>query len=118
MASLDAQFDEGKIAIGEVRALEAIADSEWADYWGATLNVDDRNGGEFRLPGRPWKFSGADCPMPEGPAMQGEHNRQICQELGMESARIDALEASGALVGNNAEKVIASVLGAGGNSNT
>ncbi len=66
LAALDAQFDEGKIAIGEVRPLDAIADSEWADYWGATLSVDDRNGGEFRLPGRPWKFSerriAAACP--------------------------------------------------------
>jgi hypothetical protein len=33
LAALDAQFDEGKIAIGEVRSLDAIADSEWADYW-------------------------------------------------------------------------------------
>jgi crotonobetainyl-CoA:carnitine CoA-transferase CaiB-like acyl-CoA transferase len=112
LAALDAQFDEGKIAIGEVRSLDAIAGSEWADYWGATLSVDDRNGGEFRLPGRPWKFSDAELPMPCGPAMQGEHNRQICTELGMDSDAIDTLEASGALVGNNAAKVIASVLGA------
>ena len=113
LAALDAQFDEAKIAIGEVRPLKAIADSEWADYWGATLSVDDRNGSEFRLPGRPWKFSGAELPMPAGPAMQGEHNRKICTELGMGSDAIDALEQSGALVGNNAAKVIASVLGAG-----
>ena len=113
LAALDAQFDEGKIAIGEVRSLDAIADSEWADYWGATLSVDDRNGGEFRLPGRPWKFSDAQLPLPSGPAFQGEHNRQICTELGMDSARIDSLQADGALVGNNAAKVIAMVLGAG-----
>ena len=113
LAALDAQFDEGKIAIGEVRSLDAIADSEWAEYWGATLNVDDRNGGEFRLPGRPWKFSDAELPLPSGPALQGEHNRQICTELGMGPARIDALQADGALVGNNAARVIANVLGAG-----
>ncbi|EED30763.1 L-carnitine dehydratase/bile acid-inducible protein F [gamma proteobacterium NOR5-3] len=113
LAALDAQFDEAKIAIGEVRPLEAIADSEWADYWGATLSVDDRNGGEFRLPGRPWKFSDAELPMPAEPACQGEHNEQICAELGMDPARIDALQAAGALVGNNAARVIASVLGAG-----
>ena len=117
LEALDAQFDEAKIAIGEVRPLEAIADSDWADYWGATLNVDDRNGGEFRLPGRPWKFSDAGLPQPSDPAVQGEHNREICEELGLNPARIDALEASGALVGNNAAKVIASVLGSGSKTN-
>ena len=113
LAELDAQFDEAKIAIGEVRPLEAIAASEWADYWGATLTVDDRNGGEFRLPGRPWKFSDAQLPLPSAPAFQGEHNREICAELGMDPARVEALQADGALVGNNAAKVIANVLGEG-----
>jgi hypothetical protein len=26
-------------------------------YWGAVQEVSDRNGGTYRLPGRPWHFS-------------------------------------------------------------
>jgi len=111
MAALDAQFDEAKIAIGEIRPLEDLARSEWADYWGATLQVSDRNGGSFQLPGRPWKFSGAELPAPGDPALQGENNREVCRELGLVDDEIDRLEQQGALVGNFAARMIAMVLG-------
>jgi len=74
LAALDAQLDEAKIAIGEIRSLQEVADSEWANYWTATHRVPDRNGGEFRLPGRPWRFSAAELDPPGEPALQGEHN--------------------------------------------
>jgi crotonobetainyl-CoA:carnitine CoA-transferase CaiB-like acyl-CoA transferase len=109
MASLDAQLDEAKIAIGEIRSLEEIAESEWADYWAATHEVSDRNGGVFRLPGRPWKFSDADLAPPGDPALQGEHNAEVCAELGFSSSAIRDLESSGALVGNVAARMIDSV---------
>ena len=51
--------------------------------------------------------------MPSAPAFEGEHNGEICAELGMDPARVEALQADGALVGNNAAKVIANVLGEG-----
>jgi len=111
MAALDAQFDEAKIAIGEIRSLEQIADSEWADYWTATHEVPDRNGGTFRLPGRPWKFSDAELAPPGLPALQGEHNEAVCAELGISQPEMERLRASGALVGNFAAQMIASVLG-------
>src|SRR3546814_19007520 len=57
MAALDAQFDEAKIAMGEIRSLRELGESEWADYWGAVQEVPDRSGGSFRLPGRPWNFA-------------------------------------------------------------
>jgi crotonobetainyl-CoA:carnitine CoA-transferase CaiB-like acyl-CoA transferase len=110
MASLDAQLDEAKIAIGEIRPLEDIAESEWADYWTATHEVSDRNGGAFRLPGRPWKFSDAELAPPGEPAIQGEHNADICAELGIDAAEVRDLEASGALVGNFAARMIERVL--------
>src|SRR5262249_42370733 len=55
--ALDAQLDEAKIAFGEVRSLRDLSEMEWADYWGAVQEVSDRNGGSYRLPGRPWHFS-------------------------------------------------------------
>jgi len=109
MATLDAQFDEAKVAIGEVRTMEQLADSEWADYWGATFRVPDRRGGEYRLPGRPWKFSGAELPAVGAPSAQGEPNEAICQELGFNEAEIKTMNADGSLVGNFTAQMIAMV---------
>ena len=110
MAALDAQLDEAKIAIGEIRSLEEIAESEWAEYWGATLEVPDRNGGVFKLPGRPWKFSDAELPMPGAPSIQGENNHEILNQLGYDDCAIQQMEESGVLVGNFASMMIASVM--------
>lgn len=107
MGTLDAQFDEAKLAIGEVRTTAHLAESEWAEYWGATLNVPDRQGGEFRLPGRPWKFSGAELPHPGAPSEQGEQNEEICRELGYEEADIARMRENGALVGNFVSQMLA-----------
>jgi crotonobetainyl-CoA:carnitine CoA-transferase CaiB-like acyl-CoA transferase len=109
MTALDAQFDEAKIAIGEVRTMGHIADSEWADYWSATLEVPDRQGGSFRLPGRPWKFSGGELPLPGMPATQGENNADICKELGFSDEQIKTMEEEGVLVGNFTAQMIAMV---------
>jgi crotonobetainyl-CoA:carnitine CoA-transferase CaiB-like acyl-CoA transferase len=109
MASLDAQFDEAKIAIGEVRSMDQVAESEWADYWGATYRVSDRQGGEFRLPARPWKFSGAQFDQPGAPSEQGEQNTDICHELGFSDDDIARMQANGSLVDNFTAKMIAMV---------
>lgn len=111
MAALDAQLDEAKIAIGEVRGMSELADSEWGEYWGASHEVSDRNGGTFRLPGRPWKFSDADLPLPGEPALQGEHNDEVLGELGYSASDIAAMRENGVLVGNFASMMIAGVQG-------
>ena len=36
MASLDAQFDEAKLATGTVREIKDFAKTDWAQSWGAT----------------------------------------------------------------------------------
>jgi crotonobetainyl-CoA:carnitine CoA-transferase CaiB-like acyl-CoA transferase len=97
MAALDAQFDEAKIAMGEVRSLGDLAETDWASYWSAVQEVSDRNGGVYRLPGRPWRFS-EDKLSPIGdPALRGEHNKEICIELGFTAEEIDTLCERGAL---------------------
>ncbi len=112
MASLDAQFDEAKIAIGEIHSLEEVAESEWGDYWTATYEVSDRQGGTLKVPGRPWKFSDAELTAPGDPAMQGEHNAEVLTELGYGRAEIARLTRVGALIDNFAAVMIANVLGA------
>jgi hypothetical protein len=71
---------------------------EWAEYWGAIQEVSDRNGGTYRLPGRPWRFSREELEPLGEPAFQGEHNRDVFGELGLGDDEIDGYVASGALV--------------------
>ena len=98
VGALDAQLDEAKIAFGEVRSLKQLSEMEWAEYWDAVQEVSDRNGGSYRLPGRPWHFSGEQLDPLGEPAFQGEHNHEVFAELGLGEAEIDRYVASGALV--------------------
>jgi crotonobetainyl-CoA:carnitine CoA-transferase CaiB-like acyl-CoA transferase len=99
MASLDAQFDEAKIATGQLRDVSELAASDWAAEWGATREVPDRNGGRMTIPGPPWHFSRNPGELPvQEPAKQGEHNAEIVKELGFDDATIADLVARAALV--------------------
>jgi len=98
MTTLDAQLDEAKIALGEIRSIRALADSDWSRYWGAVQEVPDRHGGSYRLPGRPWRFSDEELTPLGPPAFQGEDNRAVFAGLGLSEAEIDRHAASGALV--------------------
>jgi crotonobetainyl-CoA:carnitine CoA-transferase CaiB-like acyl-CoA transferase len=97
-ASLDAQFDEAKIAMGKVRSIRELSDSDWSTYWGAVQEVSDRHGGTYRLPGRPWRFSREELAPLGAPAFQGEHNRDVFEELGLTAEEIARHAGSGALV--------------------
>jgi crotonobetainyl-CoA:carnitine CoA-transferase CaiB-like acyl-CoA transferase len=115
MDSLDAQLDEAKIATGQVRTLKEFAASDWVQDWHAVRTVPDGQGGEIRIPGRPWHFiqqvepddiqqAGPDDIQQAGPddgqfaARQGEHNTQLLTELGYRPEDIARLQDSGALV--------------------
>jgi crotonobetainyl-CoA:carnitine CoA-transferase CaiB-like acyl-CoA transferase len=104
--ALDAQLDEAKIAFGEVRSLKQLSEMEWAEYWDAVQKVSDRNGGSYRLPGRPWRFSDERLDPLGEPAFQGEHNREVFTELGVSDAEIDRYVASGALVSASLRKAV------------
>jgi CoA:oxalate CoA-transferase len=88
---LQAQVSEQGLAVGVVRSANELAESEWAADWGAIVEVDDRSGGTMRMPGAPWRFSGATLPKPGIPAFQGEHNVELLAERGVDPARIEAL---------------------------
>jgi crotonobetainyl-CoA:carnitine CoA-transferase CaiB-like acyl-CoA transferase len=91
LATLDAQLDEAKLAFGVVRDIKDFVSSEWAQWWGATEDVDDRAGGTARVPGKPWRFSDNELEHPGLPAFRGEHNREVMRELGYSPERIDEL---------------------------
>jgi crotonobetainyl-CoA:carnitine CoA-transferase CaiB-like acyl-CoA transferase len=98
MATLDAQFDEAKIAMGEIRSIKELTASEWSEYWGAVQYVTDRSGGQYRLPGRPWRFSAEELTPIGTPAFQGEHNVEVFSDLGISEADLKRLSETGALV--------------------
>lgn len=98
ISTLDAQFDEAKIAMGEIRSVRALSETEWAGYWGAIQEVSDRYGGTYRLPGRPWRFSVDQLDPIGDPAFQGEHNHTVFKELGLSDREIENYIGSGALV--------------------
>ncbi len=97
LETLDAQLDEAKLAFGVVRSVKDFAESEWARWWGAIDEVDDRGGGSVRIPGRPWRFSGDALEHPGTPAFRGEHNREVLLELGYSPQAIDLMTLAGAV---------------------
>jgi crotonobetainyl-CoA:carnitine CoA-transferase CaiB-like acyl-CoA transferase len=99
MESLDAQFDEAKIATGQLRDITDFSETAWAKGWGVTREVPDRHGGSITIPAPPWHFSGHDATLaPQVPARQGEHNEEILKEIGLTADEIEALRTTGALV--------------------
>jgi crotonobetainyl-CoA:carnitine CoA-transferase CaiB-like acyl-CoA transferase len=98
MARLDAQLDEAKIAMGEIRSLRELGESEWSDYWKAVQEVSDRSGGVYRLPGRPWHFSEETLAPAGVPAFQGEHNFEVFEELGVSDEELRRFADSGVFV--------------------
>ena len=96
--TLDAQFDEAKIAMGKVRSIRQLTQSNWSQHWGLVQEVSDRHGGTYRLPGRPWRFSDSELIPIGSPAFQGEHNGSVFTELGLTEEEIARHTRSGALL--------------------
>lgn len=97
LEQLQAQVSEAGLAIGVVRSTAELAESAWAKDWGAIVDVDDREGGAFRMPGPPWRFSRSTLPPPGLPYFQGECNADVLGELGIPATRVDALRRQGVL---------------------
>lgn len=98
IATLDAQLDEAKIAMGQIRSLKELGESEWSDYWGGVVEVSNRRGGTYKLHGRPWRFSDEPLQAPREPAFRGEHNQEVLRELGYSSEEIGSYVSAGVLV--------------------
>jgi crotonobetainyl-CoA:carnitine CoA-transferase CaiB-like acyl-CoA transferase len=98
LKSLDAQLDEAKIAIGEIRTLKELADTEWAQQWGAIQEVPDRRGGTYKLHGYPWRFSDDTLEPRAAPAFRGEHNVTVFREMGLSEEEIQDAISRGMLL--------------------
>jgi len=98
LASLDAQLDEAKIAIGQIRTLKELASTEWAQQWGAVQEISDRRGGTYKLHGYPWHFSADTLGQRAAPAYRGEHNVEVFREAGLSDKEIQHAISSGMLL--------------------
>jgi crotonobetainyl-CoA:carnitine CoA-transferase CaiB-like acyl-CoA transferase len=99
MDSVDAQFDEAKIATGQLRDITEFNETDWAKGWVTTREVSDRHGGTITIPAPPWHFSGGDGTLTtQVPARQGEHNEEVLKEIGLTDDKIHALMDAGALI--------------------
>ena len=91
-------FDQYGLAMGVLRSVRDIADSEWAAERNAIVTVPDRSGGGVRVPNVPWSFSDATAGVSGYPRFRGEDNAEVLRELlGLDDAAVGALHESGVL---------------------
>lgn len=94
---LEAQVSgAGGLAVGRVREPAEALDSEWAQAMQPTYEIEV-GAQTVRLPKGPWRFCGQDTGALTPAAHQGADNRDILHELGLDDARIEALQARGIL---------------------
>ena len=81
------------LAVGVVRSVRELAESQWAQARGAVSEVPDRVGGYVRIPRPPWHFTDAELGDMGEPRYRGEDNRKVLKEyLGMADTDVDELE--------------------------
>ncbi|MEY3690583.1 MAG: hypothetical protein RJB57_238, partial [Actinomycetota bacterium] len=97
-AAMERECDRAGLAFGVLRTMEELVSTDWAEERGVTVDIDDRNGGTFRVPNSPWVFSGTDTSLRGGTRYRGEDNAAVLRELcGMGDADIERLAAEGVL---------------------
>ena len=89
---------EAGLAMGVVRTMSELADTEWAEDRNVIIDADDRYGSTFRVPNAPWVFSGSDVSTRGVPKFRGEDNAEVLQQLaGVTPEEVEQLTASGVL---------------------
>ena len=93
------------LAVGRLRSVGEIAETDWAKHRGAITEVSDRAGGTVRIPQSPWKFSDADVRIQGVPKYRGEDNAKVLREvLGLSDDEIAQLERDGVTSSHGPQK--------------
>jgi len=93
--ALHERVDPHRIAVGVVRSVCEVADTEWAKE--RALVAEPLPG--LRFPRVPYRSSAAEIGATGPPPRRGEHNREALARLaGLDEGALDALEGRGALV--------------------
>ena len=96
--AMEKECDRAGLAFGRLRTMEELVDTDWARERGVVTEVDDRNGGSFRIPSSPWVFSGADTSVRGGSKYRGEDNAEVLARFcGISAEEAERLAADGVL---------------------
>lgn len=82
---------------GPVYGYADLVEDEQIRHNGTFVEYDHPTEGHVKTPGFPIKFSKTPSKVERGAPLSGEHTREVLQEAGYETARIDALLKSGAI---------------------
>lgn len=102
---IENRLSQFQLAVGRLRSVSELADTEWANERDAVVLVSDRGDGTVRIPNSPWHFSGSDTTTQGDAKYRGEDNRAIFSEItGLSSEEIVQLENDGVLVSRGPSK--------------
>jgi len=102
---IENRLSQHQLAVGRLRSVSELADTEWANERDAVVLVSDRGDGTVRIPNSPWHFSGSDTTTQGDAKYRGEDNRAIFSEIaGLSGEEIAQLEKDGVLVSRGPSK--------------
>ena len=78
---LEAELAKHKLAMGRLRSVDEVAQTDWAKQRNAFIEVSDRGTGKIKLPNSPWIFSGSDTSTRGVAKYRGEDNGAVFSEL-------------------------------------
>jgi crotonobetainyl-CoA:carnitine CoA-transferase CaiB-like acyl-CoA transferase len=86
------------LAMGVVRTMDELAQTDWAKERNVIVHADDRSGSSFRVPNSPWMFSGSDTGTRGIPKFRGEDNEEVLSRfVGLTHEDVERLTAEGVL---------------------
>ncbi|MDO8363322.1 MAG: CoA transferase [Actinomycetota bacterium] len=96
--AIEAVMARHGLAVGRLRTVRDVCDTDWARERQVVVTVSDRRGGTIRVPNSPWRFAGSDVGLRGEPRYRGEDNRAVLGELlSLPAEQLAALEADGVL---------------------
>jgi len=86
------------LAMGVMRTMDELAQTDWARDREVIIDADDRSGSTFRVPNSPWVFSGSDTGTRGQPKFRGEDNAAVLHDLlGISPEEVAELTTQGVL---------------------
>jgi len=102
---IETRLSQHQLAVGRLRSVGELADTQWAHERDAVVEVSDRGDSTVRIPNSPWHFSGSDTTTQGDAKYRGEDNHAIFSEItGLSSEEIVQLENDGVLVSRGPSK--------------
>ena len=89
---LENRLAKHKLAMGQLRSVSEVAQTDWAKERNAFVEISDRGTGKVKLPNSPWIFSGSDTSTRGVAKYRGEDNAKVFSELlGLSETQIEDL---------------------------